>query len=600
MEHGERLRADVGHGRVRAQASGDRRGDRRGRVLAEVDLAHVDEGGERVGLVGGRARIAGVDQPDRPDAHRRTARRHVARSRPGEAGTPTRACRPCAGPRGRTGRGSPACARVGRPTVPPNRPRRRSRRSRTTRRPATWPSTSRRSRRRRTRRPTRTVTAIASALIPSVGAPIASPTRAPDHDREEPPGELHGWRFRQHPHRLSRGSLRTISSARHADLRRSPRGSSTPATETGCSSGSTPTSPGSSAGAKPPSAGTRARSAGPCGTSSPLLIGEDPRPVERLWQTMTRAPYFPGGIVATSAVAGIDQALWDIKAKDLGVPLFELLGGPVRDRVRTYVNLGSELGGDAPEREGMVRRGRRAREAGFDAMKVYPVPPARPLEGRRSCVGPRSWSPPSGRRRATTPTSWWTCTGGPRRPRRSRWAARSSRSGRGSWRSRVRRATSDAMVEVARALPIPIATGERLASRREFRELPREASLRRHPTERLLLRRRLRVPADRGDGRDLPRVRGAAQPERADRSDGQRPPRAGAAELPDPRTGPRRRAVARGDRGRVARRSRPGGSRRRRARGSASSSSRRSPPPTPAATPRPHLAFAPDGGLLDW
>ncbi len=63
----------------------------------------------------------------------------------------------------------------------------------------------------------------------------------------------------------------------------------------------------------------------------PLLVGQDPRPVERLWQRMVRGPYFRGGIVTMSAVAGIDQALWDIKAKDLGVPLFELLGGPVRD-----------------------------------------------------------------------------------------------------------------------------------------------------------------------------------------------------------------------------------------------------------------------------
>lgn len=113
-----------------------------------------------------------------------------------------------------------------------------------------------------------------------------------------------------------------------------------------------------------------------------LLIGEDPRPIERRRQTMMRAPYFRGGIVANSAMAGIEQALWDIKAKALGVPLFELLGGPVRDRVRTYVNLGSELGGDPPRPEAWSDAARAAREAGFDAMKVYPVPPARALEGK--------------------------------------------------------------------------------------------------------------------------------------------------------------------------------------------------------------------------
>lgn len=93
-----------------------------------------------------------------------------------------------------------------------------------------------------------------------------------------------------------------------------------------------------------------------------LVIGHDPRHVERLFQAMTRAPYFKGGIVTMSAIAGIEQALWDIKAKAFGVPLFELLGGPVRDRVRTYVNLGSELGGDARDpRRGRTRPARAAR-----------------------------------------------------------------------------------------------------------------------------------------------------------------------------------------------------------------------------------------------
>ncbi len=57
------------------------------------------------------------------------------------------------------------------------------------------------------------------------------------------------------------------------------------------------------------------------------------------------------------------------------MPLFELLGGPVRDRVRTYVNLGSELGGDARDPEAWADAAGAARKAGFDAMKVYPMPP---------------------------------------------------------------------------------------------------------------------------------------------------------------------------------------------------------------------------------
>ena len=72
----------------------------------------------------------------------------------------------------------------------------------------------------------------------------------------------------------------------------------------------------------------------------PLIVGEDPRRTEHLWQSMVRHPFFGGGVVGMSAISGIDQALWDIKAKDLGVPLHELLGGPVRDHVRMYDHLG--------------------------------------------------------------------------------------------------------------------------------------------------------------------------------------------------------------------------------------------------------------------
>src|SRR5438034_9773670 len=103
---------------------------------------------------------------------------------------------------------------------------------------------------------------------------------------------------------------------------------------------------------------------GAVGDLEPLLVGHDPRQVERLWQAMVRGPYFTGGAVTMSAASGIDQALWDIKAKVLGVPLFELLGGPVRDRVRTYVNLGSELGGDARHIEAWADAARSTRDAG--------------------------------------------------------------------------------------------------------------------------------------------------------------------------------------------------------------------------------------------
>jgi len=69
---------------------------------------------------------------------------------------------------------------------------------------------------------------------------------------------------------------------------------------------------------------------------TPLLLGEDPRPVERLYWDMLRATRQNLGGVTHKAMAGIELALWDIKAKALGVPVYELFGGPLRDRIRLY------------------------------------------------------------------------------------------------------------------------------------------------------------------------------------------------------------------------------------------------------------------------
>ncbi len=77
---------------------------------------------------------------------------------------------------------------------------------------------------------------------------------------------------------------------------------------------------------------------------SEFLIGKDPRSVEDLWQTLYRGGFYRGGPVLTSAISGIEQALWDIKGKQLGVPIYELLGGAVRDKMRVY----AWIGGDRP------------------------------------------------------------------------------------------------------------------------------------------------------------------------------------------------------------------------------------------------------------
>ncbi|MHC4302319.1 MAG: enolase C-terminal domain-like protein, partial [Planctomycetota bacterium] len=66
------------------------------------------------------------------------------------------------------------------------------------------------------------------------------------------------------------------------------------------------------------------------------LIGKDPRRVAHHWQAIYRHSFYRGGPVLTAVLSGIDQALWDIKGKALGVPVYELLGGPTRERIRIY------------------------------------------------------------------------------------------------------------------------------------------------------------------------------------------------------------------------------------------------------------------------
>jgi len=120
---------------------------------------------------------------------------------------------------------------------------------------------------------------------------------------------------------------------------------------------------------------------------APLVVGEDPRRTEHLWSAMDRHPFFPGGAVGMSALSGIDQALWDIKAKDLGVPLHVLLGGPVRDHVRMYDHLGggaSDAVYDQATAEAFAAGAARSVADGFDALKILAVPRSRPLEGARA------------------------------------------------------------------------------------------------------------------------------------------------------------------------------------------------------------------------
>lgn len=74
------------------------------------------------------------------------------------------------------------------------------------------------------------------------------------------------------------------------------------------------------------------------------LVGKDPRQPAHHWQAIYRHAFYRGGIILTSALSAVDIAMWDIKGKALGVPVYDLLGGPSRDRIRVYGQAGSPEG----------------------------------------------------------------------------------------------------------------------------------------------------------------------------------------------------------------------------------------------------------------
>ncbi len=94
------------------------------------------------------------------------------------------------------------------------------------------------------------------------------------------------------------------------------------------------------------------------------IVGKDARRIEDIWQLLYRGGFYRGGPILMSAISGIDQALWDIKGKALGVPVYELLGGPVREKMKVY----SWIGGDEPSN--LVEGAKSRLTQGFRAVKM--------------------------------------------------------------------------------------------------------------------------------------------------------------------------------------------------------------------------------------
>lgn len=136
----------------------------------------------------------------------------------------------------------------------------------------------------------------------------------------------------------------------------------------------------------------------------PMLLGQDPRNIEQCFQIMTRHSFWRMGVIGLTAISGIEMALWDILGKDLGVPVWRLLGGKVREYLRTYTHLG--LGDmrsvyESDSSSAIIDLAGQVTALGYDAVKVVCVPythyvaanrdidrVARMINDLRAAVGP--------------------------------------------------------------------------------------------------------------------------------------------------------------------------------------------------------------------
>lgn len=210
---------------------------------------------------------------------------------------------------------------------------------------------------------------------------------------------------------------------------------------------------------------------------SVMLIGEDPARIEHIFQKLYRHSFFRMGVIGMSAISGIEQALWDIKGKLLNQPVYQLLGGRVRDRVRMYTHLG---GGDMRsvyDTQASKNPALFAEKAvavvsqGYTALKVLITPPteslnsiaaykyaAKCMEFIRQSVGDDIDIMVDCHGRHSPANALEFCRVlAPYRPY--------------FLEEPVPPENIDAMAEVRRASPVPIATGERLLTRHDFRQL---------------------------------------------------------------------------------------------------------------------------------
>ena len=114
----------------------------------------------------------------------------------------------------------------------------------------------------------------------------------------------------------------------------------------------------------------------------PILIGANPLKIEHLWQQMYRGTFYRGGPVLCSAISGIEMALWDIKGKYYNIPVYEMLGGTCRDKIRMYGHLKpAGHAGDFPISRMLEITEQRLKD-GFTVLKYSIIPPIRPIDSK--------------------------------------------------------------------------------------------------------------------------------------------------------------------------------------------------------------------------
>jgi galactonate dehydratase len=206
----------------------------------------------------------------------------------------------------------------------------------------------------------------------------------------------------------------------------------------------------------------------------PMLVGRDPTRIEFLWQIMYRHSFWRLGVIGTTALSAIEQACWDILGKELGVPVYRLLGGRVRDRVRMYTHLGmGEMKAvyETFEAGPLIDRAHAVIEKGYRALKVVIVPYSQALTGLpavrhfaammqklREAVGPEIDIMVDFHGRTTTGQA-------------IEYIRAIEEYHPLFCEEPVPPENADALLEVRRSVRVPIATGERLATRWEFRRV---------------------------------------------------------------------------------------------------------------------------------